>query len=132
MTLSASRRSWTPVAALAKAFIALGALGAVGFFGALLPACGSAPNSIDVRDYPPDMQTRYDLFEKRCTRCHELERPLNAQVGAGGWPKYVRRMARHPAAGIPAEEQREIALFLEYHAERRRDAQRQALEGGAP
>jgi cytochrome c2 len=100
-----------------------------------LSACGAAPNSIDVSGYPPDMQARYDLFERRCTRCHELERPLNARVGEGGWGKYVQRMARHPAAGISAQEQREIAIFLEYHAERRRtDAQAQApaSAGGAP
>lgn len=98
-----------------------------------LSACGAAPNSIDVSGYPPDMQARYDLFERRCTRCHELERPLNARVGEGGWGKYVQRMARHPAAGISAQEQREIAIFLEYHAERRRaQAEAPASAGGAP
>ena len=123
MTPHASNRAATAGGAAAGLALVL---------GALLPACGSAPNSIDVSGYTPDMQARYDLFEKRCTRCHELERPLNANVGAGGWPKYVRRMARHPAAGIPADEQREIAVFLEYHAQRRRSAAQQALEGGAP
>lgn len=112
---------------------ALAVLTGVLGLGVALMACGALPNRIDVSGYPPDMQARYDLFERRCTRCHELERPLNAQVGEGGWQKYVRRMARHPAAGISAEEQREIATFLEYHAQRQRDAAHPAAPaGGAP
>lgn len=90
--------------------------------GLATAGCGAPANSIDVRDYPPEMQTRYALFEKRCTRCHEMERPLNAHVSEGGWTRYVRRMARHPAAGISLEEQREIATFLEYHAQREASA----------
>ncbi len=84
-----------------------------------LTACGSTPNQIDVSAYPPDMQARYEVFENRCTRCHELERPLNAHVGEGGWTAYVRRMSRHPAAGISDAEQRDIAIFLEYYHQRR-------------
>ena len=98
-----------------------------------LSGCGSPPNRIDVSGYPPDMQARYDLLEKRCTRCHELERPINANPGEGGWPKFVRRMARHPAAGISVEEQKEIAIFLEFYAARRREASHAAeTQGGAP
>jgi hypothetical protein len=84
-----------------------------------LAGCGGAPNEIDVSAYPAEMQARYELFERRCTRCHELERPINARVGAGGWDQYVGKMSRHPGAGIPPEEQREIAIFLEYHHTRR-------------
>lgn len=87
---------------------------------ATLAGCGAPPNQVDVSQYPPDMQARYHLLEKRCTRCHELERPLNAHVAEGGWPAYVRRMSRHPAAGISQAEQREIATFLEYYTEQRR------------
>jgi cytochrome c2 len=85
----------------------------------VLAGCGGAPNGIDVSTYPAEMQARYELFERRCTRCHELERPLNARVGEGGWDAYVQKMARHPGAGIPPDEQREIAIFLEYHHARR-------------
>ena len=96
-----------------------------------LTGCGSPPNRIDVSAYPPDMQARYELFERRCTRCHELERPLNANPGEGGWARFVRRMARHPAAGISLEEQQEIARFLEFYAARRREAERLQEQGGA-
>ncbi len=85
----------------------------------LLAGCGGAPNEIDVSTYPAEMQARYELFERRCTRCHELERPLNARVGEGGWEHYVAKMARHPGAGISPEDQKEIAIFLEYHHTRR-------------
>lgn len=85
-----------------------------------LTACGGgAPNAVDVSAYPAEMQARYRLLEKRCTRCHELERPLNAKVAEGGWTAYIRRMSRHPAAGISEAEQREIAAFLEYYGQRR-------------
>lgn len=78
-------------------------------------ACGSAPDTIDVSAYPPEMQTNYAIFETRCSRCHGLERPINARVAEGGWDTYVRRMARHPGAGIDAADQRAIVAFLEYH-----------------
>lgn len=90
----------------------------------LLVACGGSPDTIDVSGYPPEMQRRYAVFEQRCSRCHELERPINAQVGEGGWDAYVRKMARHPGAGISPEDQKEIAAFLEFHHNR--------PAGGAP
>ncbi len=86
---------------------------------AALAACGSRPAAVDVRDYPPQMQANYRIFETRCSRCHGLERPINARVAEGGWDTYVRRMARHPGAGIGPADQRAIAAFLEYHHHRR-------------
>jgi cytochrome c1 len=87
--------------------------------GLVLAACSfGPPNSIDVSSYPADMQGRYTLFAHKCSRCHSLERPLQAHVGANGWGDYVRRMSRHPGAGISDDEQREIATFLQYHSKR--------------
>lgn len=90
--------------------------------GALVGSCGGAPNTLDVSGYPPEMQARYHVFETRCSRCHGLERPIQARVAEGGWETYVRRMARHPGAGIDEAEQRAIAEFLEYHHQRREEA----------
>lgn len=91
-------------------------------------SCATAPNVIDVSGYPAEMQQRYQLFADKCSRCHELDRPLQARVGARGWDDYVRRMSRHPGAAISDAEQREIARFLEFHArleaERQHDPQR--------
>ena len=44
------------------------------------------------------------------------EERFTRRKGQGGWPAYVRRMAKHPAAGISIAEQREIVKFLEAHA----------------
>jgi cytochrome c2 len=86
---------------------------------AVTGACSMGPpNTIDVSAYPRDMQGRYELFLRKCTRCHGLDRPLQARVGARGWDDYVHRMARHPGAGISEAEQREIAAFLQFHAQR--------------
>jgi cytochrome c2 len=79
---------------------------------------------IDVSSYPADMQQRYALFTHKCSRCHSLEKPLQARVGKNGWADYVRRMSRHPGAGISERDQREIAAFLQYHAQRE-EARRQ-------
>lgn len=77
--------------------------------------CGGAPDAIDVSAYPAEQQANYAIFETRCSRCHGLERPIQARVAEGGWTAYVRRMARHPGAGIDEREQRAIATFLEFH-----------------
>lgn len=84
--------------------------------GALAFACALNSNVIDVSGYPLDMQGRYQIFAHKCSRCHGLERPLQARVGSHGWDDYVRRMSRHPGAGISARDEREIARFLEFHA----------------
>lgn len=87
--------------------------------------CGlGTPNTIDVSGYPPDMQQRYALFVHKCSRCHALARPIDAHVGKAGWSSYVARMSRVPGAGISADEQREIAAFLEYHSMRQAEKQR--------
>lgn len=99
-------RQWTARTALAAA-------------GTLLAmACGAPPGVIDVSSYPPPMQKRYQLFEQRCSRCHDLARPINARVADGGWHNYVRRMSRHPGAGISPSDQAQIAQFLEFHHRR--------------
>jgi hypothetical protein len=82
---------------------------------ALLTACGPPTGALDVRAYPAEQRANYALFEDRCSRCHDLVRPLGARVGEGGWQSYVRRMSRHPGAGIGVADQRAIAAFLEFH-----------------
>jgi hypothetical protein len=79
--------------------------------------CGP-PQFVDVSGYPTERQAEYRLFAERCSRCHGLDRALNARVAAGGWSGYVRRMSRHPGAGLSLAEQRKIANFLEFHHHR--------------
>lgn len=75
------------------------------------------PNVVDVSSFPPDVQQQYELFSRKCSRCHTIERPLTAQVDPDRWIDTVRRMSRHPGAGISEREQNEIAAFLKYYAE---------------
>ncbi len=93
-------------------------LAAAGLVATLVVACGGVPGALDVSSYPLDQQANYAVFENRCSRCHDLTRPVQARVAEGGWPNYVRRMARHPGAGINADDQRIIAAFLAFHHER--------------
>lgn len=87
-----------------------------GFIAAVVGGAGcSAAPVVDVSAYPPDMRSNYEIFDARCSRCHDLERAIDAQVAEGGWEGYVRRMSRHPAAGLSEADQRAIVAFLEFH-----------------
>ena len=37
------------------------------------------PQTIDVSSYPPEMQTRYERFAEKCSKCHNLSWPINAE-----------------------------------------------------
>ena len=85
-----------------------------------LMGCGPIGPAVDSTGYPPEMQANATLFEDRCGACHSPRRALNAGVGEGGWDAFVKRMSRHPGAGINDADQRRIAAFLEYfHAQKR-------------
>jgi len=99
--------------------------GATLLAAAALSACGASAPVVDLAGFTPEAQHGYQVLEQRCTRCHEIDRPLHANIGQGGWPAYVRRMAKHPAAGISIADQREIVQFLEAYAARR-------AQGGTP
>ena len=85
------------------------------------------PDGIDVSRYPEPIQEAYDVFEFRCSRCHSLARPLNAQVtDVRHWDDYVRRMRRQPGSGITRANARQILKVLYYYTEERSRA-----EGGS-
>lgn len=78
------------------------------------------PDGIDVSRYPQPIQEAYEVFAFRCSRCHTLARPLNAQVtDVRHWDDYVRRMRRQPGSGITRANAREILKFLYYFTEDR-------------
>lgn len=94
-------------------FMALVVLGLVSCSGGTR---ARRPDGIDVSHYPPAIQEAYDVFEFRCSRCHSLARPLNAQVDdVQHWDDYVRRMRRQPGSGITRANAREILKFLYYY-----------------
>lgn len=91
----------------------------------LFASCGGEararrPDGLDVSAYPDDMREAYAVFEYRCSRCHSLARPLNAEIeGVAFWDDYVERMRRQPGSGINHADARTILRFLTYYTEHR-------------
>jgi hypothetical protein len=75
--------------------------------------------------FSPPMRKKYDLFARKCTRCHAMSRPISA-LNTGITPvsgnlfekkyikKYVVKMMRKPKSGIAKRTAREILQFLIY------------------
>jgi hypothetical protein len=101
---------------------------------ALVPAMASAALKVQgkgkeqslVRDqFAAEQRPRYDMFAQKCTRCHELARPISALLSGvtplsadrfdeEGIKKYVVKMMRKPNSGIVKEDARELIAFLTY------------------
>ena len=86
-------------------------------------ACGSSQglrvgDHLDVSSYPKDIQASYRVFAARCSRCHSLARPLNANItDAEHWIRYVNRMRLQPGSGIGPHNADKILHFLLFYAE---------------
>lgn len=53
------------------------------------------PEKIDVSKYPPEMKQKYRIFERTCSKCHTLARPINAEfVLEDEWERYIKMMMR--------------------------------------
>ncbi|MET0384884.1 MAG: hypothetical protein ABW321_02940 [Polyangiales bacterium] len=88
-------------------------------------------DTLDVAQYPADIQRAYRVFSVRCSRCHTLARPLNARIhDSRHWVRYVERMRLNPASGINAKDGQTILRFLLYYMHQR-DAE-QGHKGDAP
>lgn len=77
------------------------------------------PNFIDVSAYPPKMQTAYEVFTRKCSRCHTVARPINSTFAAEEWRKYVYKMMRKPGSGLTPKTAERIIEFLIYDAQHR-------------
>ena len=75
------------------------------------------PNFIDVSTYPPEMQENYKLFERKCSRCHTLARPINSEFTGETWRRYVYKMMRKPGSGLTPKTAEPIIQFLIYDSE---------------
>jgi len=81
---------------------------------------GGLPDS-EVEALPPDVRASYDLFTKRCSRCHSLSRPLDASIAEPDhWRMYVARMRRNPGSGISPDDAEKILVFLFYWSDLKR------------
>lgn len=78
------------------------------------------PRSIDVSNYPVEFQDTYKkLFIVKCSKCHNIARPINAEFTAEEWERYVKRMMRKPGSNIAPAEGKKIIEFLKYYTEQR-------------
>ena len=77
------------------------------------------PNYIDVSKYPQEMQTLYDLFTWKCSRCHTVARPINSTFTPEEWRKYVHKMRQKPGSGLTLKTAEQITKFLIYDAQHR-------------
>ena len=71
--------------------------------------------SIDPGNLPPvkiDLNQASDLVQKRCSKCHNLDRVVGARKDARGWLATVSRMRSLPAAGISEADAQTIVSWL--------------------
>ena len=85
---------------------------------------GAGKKQLLIRDqFAPAIRTEYDLFATRCTKCHEMARPIAAlktgitPISGGtfeekGIKEYVVKMMRKPNSGITKDDAKQIIDFL--------------------
>lgn len=91
--------------------------------------------SLDPSTMPENVRADYEVFARKCSKCHTLARPLNASITDDQqWVRYVNRMRRQPASGISPTDQEVILRFLRYYAAdlRRIEAERHGAPPPAP
>ncbi len=86
----------------------------------LAGACGTPTSQatiyIDSSRIPASMQEDYESFVVNCSKCHELARPLNANVTEPEhWDLYVARMMRTAGSAINPKEGPKIIRFLHWY-----------------
>ena len=93
-------------------------------------ASAESGDRIDVRNYPPEMRERYQVFAVKCSKCHSLSRPINARMRGEDWKNYVKKMIRRPASGINEESGRQIYEFLKYYTSVKENEATSETDGG--
>src|SRR5712691_1814754 len=71
--------------------------------------------SLEAIDLPPaaiDINMAAATMEKRCSKCHNLDRIAGARKDARGWLATVNRMRALPDSGISEEDSRIIVSYL--------------------
>ena len=77
------------------------------------------PSEIDVSNYPQEMQTLYNVFTRRCSKCHTVARPINSDFTPEEWKKYVQKMMRKAGSGLTPKTADQITKFLIYDSQHR-------------
>lgn len=89
--------------------------------------CGSAGQTTstalfrpNIGAVPADLQVDYQSFVQNCSKCHDLERALNAPVTDNRqWDLYVKKMMRTAGSGVQARESPHILRFLYWYTDRK-------------
>ncbi len=115
----------------ARTLRVVGLLGVLAFFALASAGCWRK-ESLDASKMPEEVRGDYAIFARRCSKCHTLARPLNANITEDEhWVNYVNRMRRQPSSGISLEDQDHILKFLRYYAADLRRIE-QEKRGGSP
>jgi len=92
----------------------------------------SARDGLDAARLPAEVQPDYVVFARRCSKCHQLARPLNSGIHDDAmWADYVERMRRQPGSGITRADTVPILRFLHYYSSSALASAR-GPEAGAP
>lgn len=105
------------------------------------------PSTVDISQYPAELQEGHRLMQKRCAQCHTPARPLNSQFlelkpeeviewkakqpdvfqnpsvwqpESGVWQRYVKRMMGKPGCEVQTNEGKAIWKFLVYDSKTRK------------
>jgi ferredoxin-NADP reductase/mono/diheme cytochrome c family protein len=68
--------------------------------------------AIDMGSTKIDIQASEELMQRRCSRCHTLDRVIGARKDARGWLATVDRMRTLPASGISERDEKVILSYL--------------------
>jgi hypothetical protein len=101
----------------------------------VLGACATTGrDGLDVAQLPEAVRPDYQLFARRCSKCHSLARPLGSGITDDAvWIAYVNRMRRQPGSGISPQDAGPILRFLHYYSIEQRRLKREHEEAnGAP
>ncbi|HET6147506.1 MAG TPA: hypothetical protein VFH68_08215 [Polyangia bacterium] len=89
----------------------------------------SGREGLDVAQLPEVVRPDYQLFARRCSKCHSLARPLRSGITDDEvWIAYVNRMRRQPGSGISPQDAAPILRFLHYYSSEQRRLKREHEE----
>ncbi len=66
--------------------------------------CGAATQEVN-------LEAARKVFESKCSKCHDLDRPLKKTKTAEGWRKTIARMRSHSQGAIT---EADAQMILEY------------------
>jgi hypothetical protein len=98
-------------------------------------ACREGSDAIDPSTLPETVRADYQVFARRCSKCHSLARPLTSGItDMGQWERYVARMRMQPGSGINAADEAIVLRFLKHYSaeELRKKAERNAPKPETP